>query len=424
MTWRKPHYAWIVTAVTFLTVLVGAGVRSSPGVLIIPLENEFHWSLATISFAVSINLFLYGLIGPFAAAAMNSFGMRRTVVWALAIIATGVVATIFMQQSWQFVLLWGILVGSGTGFTANILGATVATRWFTARRGMVMGLLTSGAAAGQMLFLPLLASIASNYGWRAMALTIAGIVFCLAPVTALLMRDRPEDMGIPPYGEREFRKAAPPSGGNPVRAAFATLLIGVRTRDFWLLAGSFFICGASTNGLIGTHLIPACVDHGITEVMGASLLASMAMFNFIGATGSGWLSDRIDSRVLLAVYYGLRGLSLIYLPFSFVSFYGLSLFAVFYGLDWIATVAPTVRLTANAFGKERTGMMYGWLMTSHQLGGASAAFVAGVLRMDLGTYLEAFMLSGLLCLIAAAMVLFIGRDRPAREPNAVVPVAS
>ena len=410
--WNKLHYAWVVAGVTFLTLLVGAGIRASPGVLVVPLENEFHWSRATISFAVGVNICLYGLIGPFAAALMDRFGVRRTVLAALTLIAFGVAATPLMQQSWQFVVLWGLLVGSGTGFAANVLAATVASRWFTARRGLVIGLLTSAAATGQVIFLPALASIATTYGWRPMALAVACVALALLPLVAIFMRDRPEDMGLSPYGEPPGAKAPIPPAGNPVFVTFRALGLGLRSRDFWLLAGSYFICGASTNGLIGTHLIPACVDNGITEVAGASLLATMAIFNFIGVAGSGWLSDRVDSRVLLSVYYGLRGLSLLYLPYSFVSFYGLSLFVVFYGLDWLATVPPTVRLASNAFGKEKTGIMYGWIFAFHQIGGAAAAYLGGVLRMDLGTYLQAFVIAGLLCFIAAIMVLFIGRERP------------
>jgi sugar phosphate permease len=413
--WQKLHYAWIVAAVTFATLLVGAGIRSSPGILVVPLENEFHWSLATISFAISVNLLLYGLMGPFAAAMMNSFGIRRTMLAALASMCIGVAVTPLMRQSWQFVLLWGFLVGAGAGFTANVLAATVATRWFKAKRGVVVGLLASATAAGQLLFLPLLANIATSFGWRWMALTVASAALCLIPLVALFMRDRPEDIGLTAYGQLSGEEAAAPSKSNPVRAALSGLGVGLRSRDFWLLGGSFFVCGASTNGLIGTHLISACVDHDIPATTGAGLLASMAIFNLIGTTGSGWLSDRVDNRILLAVYYGLRGLSLLYLPYSFVSFYGLSLFAIFYGLDWLATVPPTVRLTAQTFGTENTGIMYGWLGAAHQLGGATAAFMAGILRMDLGSYLEAFVLSGLMCLVAALMVLFIGFDR--KEPQ-------
>ncbi len=412
---NKLHYAWIVLGVTFVSLLVAAGVRASPGILVVPLEEEFGWSRATISFAVGVNLFLYGMIGPFAAATMDRFGLRRTMASALVLIATGVALTPLMHQSWQLVLLWGIVVGAGSGVIANVLAATVAARWFTTHRGLVVGVLSAAAAAGQLMFLPLLATIVARSGWRAMALCVAAAALVIIPLVLALMRDRPADLGLSPYGEPPgARPAAATAQQNPVRAALRALAMGLRSRDFLLLAGSFFICGASTNGLIGTHLIPACIDHGIPEVTGASMLAGMAIFNFIGTTGSGWLSDRIDNRVLLAIYYGLRGLSLIYLPFSFVSFYGLSLFAVFYGLDWIATVPPTVRLAANTFGKEKTGIMFGWIFASHQVGSAAAAFLGGVLRMDFGTYLQAFIIAGALCLVAAVMVLFIGISRSGR----------
>jgi sugar phosphate permease len=312
------------------------------------------------------------------------------------------------------------MIGLGIGFVANVMAAIVATRWFVEKRGTVLGILTSATAAGQLLFLPPLAIIAATWGWRAMALTLAAAVLALIPLVFWLMRDRPEDIGIKAYGEpADARPNAPPATGNPIRNAFAALFTGLRRRDFYLLAGTFFICGASTNGLIGTHLVPACIDNGIPEVMAASLLASMAIFNFIGATGSGWLSDRVDCRILLCVYYGLRGLSLMFLPFSFDTFYTLSLFAVFYGLDWIATVPPTVKLIGQSFGREKTAVMYGWITCCHQFGGASAAFFGGVLRVNFDTYMHAFMISGMLCLIAAVLALFIGYNRPAPVKPAV-----
>ena len=334
---------------------------------------------------------------------------------ALALIGIGVALTPLMRESWQLIVLWGLLVGAGTGTIANVLAAAVASRWFTVQRGLVIGVLTSSAAAGQLIFLPTFAAIVESYGWRPVVLTLAAIALIIFPVVAILMRDRPEDVGLMPDGASETAKSPTVHAGNPLRNAFKALAFGLRKRDFWLLAGSFFVCGASTNGLIGTHLIPACLDNGITEFTGASLLAAMGVFNFFGTTGSGWFSDRVDNRILLAVYYGLRGLSLMYLPFSFVSFYGLSLFAVFYGLDWIATVPPTVRLTANSFGAEKVGIIYGWIFASHQLESATAAFLGGVLRMDLGTYLQAFVLAGLLCICAAVMVMFIGIDSKAQK---------
>ena len=418
---RKLHYAWIVAAVTFFVLLVAAAIRSTPGLLLVPLETEFQWSRATISFAVGVNILLYGLIGPFAAALMERFGVRRIMLGAITAIGVGVALTPLMQHSWHLVVLWGFIVGSGVGFTANVLAATIAARWFTERRGLVMGLLTSSVAAGQLLFLPTLAAIISNYGWRAMSIVLAIIAFALLIPVAKWMRERPEDVGLTSYGEEPGTHVEPRKSGNPVRVAFAALGVGLRSRDGWLLAGSFFVCGASTNGLIGTHLIAACTDKGITEVAAASMLGMMAIFNFAGATGSGWLSDRMDNRVLLAVYYGLRGLSLVFLPFSFDSFYTLGLFVMFYGLDWIATVPPTVRLTANTFGKENTGLMFGWISAAHQLGGASAAYLGGVLRVDLGTYTQAFIISGVLCFVAAALVMCIGRSR---APVETVPLAA
>jgi sugar phosphate permease len=418
---RKFHYGWVVVGVTFLAIVISAGVRATPGVLMVPLESEFGWSRATISFAVAVSLVLYGLIGPFAASFMERFGVRRTMLAGLSLLAVGVTLTTMMRQSWQLVLLWGFVVGSGAGVIANVLSAIIAARWFTARRGLVVGLLTGGMAAGQLVFLPSFAAITTHFGWRATMLTAAAVAVIVIPIVALLMRERPADLGLAPYGEAGGPKPVPPPPqGNPFALALRTLGEAAGTRAFWLLAGSFFCCGASTNGLIATHLIPACLDNGIPEVTGAGLLAAMGMFNMVGTTGSGWLSDRVDNRVLLAIYYTLRGLSLLYLPFSFVSFYGLGLFAAFYGLDWIATVPPTVRLSVNAFGKEKSGIIYGWIFASHQIGSAAAAYVAGLMRADLGSYLQAFMLSGLLCFLAAAMVMFIGVDwrrrRTAAQP--------
>jgi len=406
------HYAWIVVGVTFVTLLVAAGLRATPGVLIVPLETEFGWSRATISFAVGVNIFLYGLIGPFAAAVMDRFGIRRTMLLALALIAVGVALTPLMTQPWQLVLLWGVVVGVGSGATALVLGATVVSRWFAVNRGLIMGILTASTATGQLIFLPFLASLASHYGWRSVSLTVAAVAIALLPVVALLMRDRPADLGLAPFGAPVGAIAAPQRHGNPAATALLALRDGLRSRDFWLLAGSFFVCGASTNGLIGTHLIPACLDHGIPEVTGATLLAAMGVFDLVGTTASGWLSDRVSNRALLAWYYGLRGLSLLYLPYAFdLSFYGLSLFAMFYGLDWIATVPPTVRLAAQAFGAARGPIMFGWIGAAHQLGAAAAAFAAGMIRVELGAYTAAFMASGLLCLSAAVMVMLIGRGR-------------
>jgi len=416
LAWGRVHYAWIIAAVTFLVIVITAGVRAAPGVLIVPLEQEFHWSRATISFAVGVNLLLYGAIGPFAAALMDRFGVRLVMSLAVCSTALAVAASPLMHEPWQLVLLWGVVVGISCGFIGAYLAAFIAARWFRARQGLVIGILTAGNAAGQLIFLPAMASLVEAFGWRVMAMTLAAAVTVLIPVLLLWMREAPGAVGLAPYGATLDHRPSRQIAANPFTAPFIALWEGARTRDFWLLTGGYFVCGASTNGLIGTHLIPACVDHGLTEVVGAGLLAMTGVFAFAGGTMSGWLADRYDNRVLLAWYYGLRGLSLMYLPFAFdMSFYGLTLFSMFYGLDWIASVPPTIRLLTRVVGVERTGMMVAWITVIHQVGGAAAAFLGGVLRISFGTYLEAFMLSGLMCIIAALMVLFIGVGRKGRD---------
>jgi sugar phosphate permease len=410
----RVHYAWIVAAVTFVVLLSAAGIRSAPGVMIIPLEREFGWSRATISLAVSVNLLLFGMFGPFAAALMDRFGVRRVMLASLGLVASGVGLTAVMRAPWQLVLLWGVVVGVGTGTTALVLGAYIANRWFAERRGLVVGVLTASTATGQLIFLPMLASAVVAHGWRTAVLIVAGVALAMVPIVAVFMRDEPADVGLRPFGARPdaLPAGALPAGmaGNPAAAAFAALARGFRSRDFWLLAGSFYICGASTNGLIGTHLIPASMEHGIPEVTAASLLAAMGVFDLVGTTVSGWLTDRWDGRYLLCWYYGLRGLSLLFLPYALgTRFLGLAAFAVFYGLDWVATVPPTVRLTADIYGKRNVGLMYGWISAAHQLGAATAAFGAGATRAWLGSYQTAFMTSGLLCLLAAGLVIRIGQ---------------
>jgi MFS family permease len=382
-----------------------AGFRATPGILIVPLQNEFGWNRAVISFAVFINLLLFGLTGPFAAALMNRFGIRAVTVGALGTVATGALLTTVMTAPWQLYLLWGVVVGLGTGCMASVLAATVANRWFVQRRGLVLGALT----------------LAQNRGWRSAAITVAIGALVVVPLVALFLRNRPADLGLRAYGSTEADTGAL-AVGSPIRNAFRGLGLGVRSRDFWLLAGSFFICGASTNGLIGTHLIPASMDHGMAEVTAASLLALIGIFDVIGTLVSGILTDRFDSRWLLFWYYGLRGLSLLFLPYAFgTAYFGLILFIVFYGLDWVATVPPTVQLARKLFGQQNFAIVYGWIFAAHQLGAASIAFAAGAVRTFFGDYQLAFMSSGLLCLIAAGLVLRIARTRPAEGPGLPAP---
>jgi sugar phosphate permease len=406
------HYGWVVVAVTFLVLMAGAGIRATPGVLIVPLEHEFGWSRATLSAAVSLGLLLYGLMGPFCAAIAQGIGIRRTMGFAMIVLAAAVGLATRIQEPWQLVLLWGVFVGTGTGMVATVLGAVVVSRWFSTRRGVVLGALTASTATGQLVFLPILARLAEGVGWRSALWLVGAAAAATVPLSALLIRERPADMGLRPYGAADGEIEAAPPRGNPAARAVEVLRRGTRSRDFWLLAGTFFVCGASTNGLVGTHLIPACVDHGIPEVRAAGLLAMMGIFDLAGTTLSGWLSDRWDARWLLFAYYSLRGLSLLWLPQALVEQgAGLSAFTVFYGLDWIATVPPTVKLATEAFGRDDGPVVFGWVMASHQVGAGAAALGAGLIRTGFGDYRLAFLLSGGLCLAAAMLALAIGRGR-------------
>jgi len=422
---RDIHYGWVVVAVTFFTLLCGAAAMGTPGVLIVPLEQEFGWSDAQISSALALRLMLFGLFGPFAAAFMNRYGVRRVIIAAMALVSAGYLISLGMTQVWQLVLLWGVVVGVGTGLTAMVLAATVATRWFNHRRGLVMGMLAASNATGQLVFLPLIAHLTTNYGWRMTLVFVACMLAVVALLASLFMRDRPSDLNLPVYGESKI--TPPPAQGVGLLSLLMSPLIvlkeAARVPIFWVLFATFFVCGCSTNGLIQTHFVTLCHDYGSAATAAASVLAMMGIFDFAGTIGSGWLSDRFDNRWLLFWYYGLRGLSLLYLPFTDFSFYGLSLFAVFYGLDWIATVPPTVKLTASRFGPEKAGMVFGWVFAGHQIGAASAAFGAGLIRTEYNTYLPAFFAAGALCIIAAALVLMV-RKSTHKDVGVAAPVPS
>lgn len=383
-----------------------------PGILIVPLEKEFGWDRSAISFAVSVNLLLYGLVGPFAAGLMNRFGIKRIMVFALGLLISGILLTTIMRANWELVALWGVMVGFGSGMAALVLGATVVNRWFISHRGLLMGILTASTATGQIIFLPFLASLTEQEGWRNAVYAVASILGILLPTVFFLMKDSPKQSGLLPYGAKSEEEGVLPVSGNPFMEAINALKVGLRSRNFWLLAGSFFVCGASTNGLVGTHLVPACSDHGIPEVRAAGLLALMGIFDLIGTVGSGWLSDRVNNKILLFMYYGLRGISLLLLPQAFdPESNKLSIFAVFYGLDWIATVPPTVALTAKIFGREKVGLMFGWVVAFHQIGAAVAAFGAGYIRTVQGEYDLAFMFAGALCVITALGIFAVSTEK-------------
>jgi MFS family permease len=418
------HYAWVVVAITFVILLVSAGVRAVPAVLMLPLEQEFGWLRTTTSAALSVNILLYGITGPFAGSLMARIGVRRVVLSALALLASGVAVAPLLRERWQLVALWGLGIGVGTGLLAMVLAATVVNRWFVARRGTVLGILTASGSTGQLVFLPMLAHATARFGWRAAVLIVAAIVAALIPLTAWLLRESPEGMGLRAYGAPA--DDPPAAGASTARhergeslGALAVLRSAATTRNFWVLCIAFFVCGASTNGLIGAHLIPAAHDHGIPEVRAASLLALMGLCDLVGTTAAGWMSDRWDSRWLLAAYYGLRGLSLLFLPYALAGAEpSLVLFAVWYGLDWIATVPPTLRLANEAFGRTRAPIVFGWIAGGHQLGAASIALGAGALRVSSGRYDWAFFGAG-----AAALSLAFRREQEA-APSSGLPLAA
>jgi MFS family permease len=407
---RGIHYGWAVVAVAFLTMLATSAAMGMPGVLLLPLKNEFGWDLGAISGALALRLLLFGLVAPFAAALMQRYGMRAVVGTALCMIVLGLALATQMTALWELWVTWGIMLGLSTGVTANVLGATVANRWFTKRRGLVIGMLSASSATGQLLFLPVAAWLSIHMGWRLAMVPAALLCLLCLILVVLVVRDHPGELALASYGETEI--VAVPSrraGGNVLKLSFAALTNAAGNRTFWILFGSFFVCGLSTNGLVQNHFIPLCHDFGMDAVAASGVLALMGACDFVGTIGSGWLSDRFDNRWLLFWYYGLRGLSLMALPYSSFSFYGLSLFAVFYGLDWIATVPPTVKLTAQAFGRERAPLVFGWIFTAHQMGAAVAAFGAGVTRDVLASYLPAFAAAGVACVLAAMAVIMIRR---------------
>jgi MFS family permease len=412
-TTRRLHPAWWAAAATFLALLGAAGFRSTPGVMVGPLSAEFGWSIGTISLALSVNLALFGLTAPFAAALMERFGVRPVVATALVLVAAGSGLTVFMTASWQLVLLWGVIVGLGTGSMALALVATVVGRWFVARRGLVSGVLTAANATGQLIFLPVVAHVVQTDGWRSAALAVSGTALVVAPIVLLLLRERPADVGELPYGGTEADVVAPQRSG-AARLALGSLVRAARHRTFWLLVGGFFVCGATTNGLVQSHFVPAAHDHGMPATTAASLLALVGVFDLVGTIGSGWLTDRVDPRLLLGAYYALRGVSLALLvPLFGADINGSILaFVVFYGLDWVATVPPTMALAREAFGASAP-VVFGWVFASHQLGAACAALAAGVTRDALGSYDAAWYGGAVLCAVGAVLSLSIRRSRPA-----------
>ena len=413
---KKVHYSWVVLAVTFCAIIVAGIVRSSSGVFIEPFEVEFGWDRPVISFAFATCLFLYGFSGPFMAAFVDVFGLKRMMLYSMLILAIGLALTFVMQEEWQLILIWGVMIGIGSGLFLTVLSTQVANRWFHKKRGLAVGILTAATATGQLVLLPVLATLIQNYTWRHATGLILVLSVIMFVAIALLMRSTPKEMGLLPYGQ-DSEVAAETSiekGRNPFKMAIQALFEGLRVKEFWLLAGSFFICGLSTSGLIGTHFISYCLSFGIPLVIAASMMSFMGIFDLIGTTLSGWLSDRFDNRWLLFWYYALRGVSLIFLPFALSqgSYIWLIIFSIFYGLDWIATVPPTIGLTRREFGIEKSAMMYGWIVAAHQVGAGVAAFGGGLLYKFYGSYMLAFIMAGMLCVVASLFVIVMKKHNP------------
>lgn len=417
---RGIHYAWIVAAITFCVMLTTSAALGLPGAFLKPLTSEMGWSTDQVSSILAFRFALFGLMAPFSAILMARFGVRNVVCAALALIAGGMALATVSTQIWQLFVAWGLMLGIGSGLTALVLAALVANRWFTARRGLVIGVLTASSATGQLAFLPVAAWLIEHMGWRVAVLPVLVACGALAVVVLGFMRGRPADVGLAPYGEVPAAVAEAPAPAAPMSwsGPFVVLRDAARTQTFWILAGTFFICGLSTNGLIQTHFIALCADFGMSAVPAASALAMMGAFDFVGTIMSGWLSDRYDSRKLLFWYYALRGLSLFWLPHSEFTLYGLSVFAMFYGLDWIATVPPTIKLAGSTFGRERAPMVFGWIFAAHQIGAATAAFGAGLSRTLWLTYSPALYVAGSACLVAALLALMVRRKTPQATPQA------
>ncbi|MEY4040330.1 MAG: hypothetical protein RLZZ52_1198 [Actinomycetota bacterium] len=415
---RRIHPAWIVAGVGFLALLGAAGFRAAPTVMMVPLEEEFGWSRTTISIAIGVNILLYGLTAPFAAALMSRFGLRKVTTFALLMIAAGSALSIFVTNPFMLIMTWGLLIGLGTGSMALVFAATITNTWFFARRGLVSGILSAASATGQLIFLPVLATLVGTSGWRTASLVVAVCSLAVVPLILLFMRNKPSDLGVRRFGESEAlaeqiaeEDALQPAPGNPAKYAITVLFEATKTKTFWALAVGFAICGATTNGLIGVHFVPSAHDHGMPTATAASLLAVVGIFDVFGTIASGWLTDRVNPRILLGIYYFGRGISLMLLPIllSEAIHPSLIVFVVIYGLDWVATVPPTIAISNQVFGRKGP-IVFGWVFASHQVGASIASVVAGAIRDETGEYTYAWIGAAALCAVAAWVSFRIKRS--------------
>ncbi|WP_423798330.1 MFS transporter [Neobacillus sp. SAB-20_R2A] len=412
---KRIHYSWFILSITFLSIIVAGIVISSSGLFIDPFEKEFGWDRSIIALAFAISLFLYGISGPFMAALLEVIGLKKMMIVSMATLLTGIMLTFIMNQSWQLIIIWGVIMGLGASLFLTVVSPYVANHWFAKRRGLAVGILTASTATGQLILLPVLAAIIENYSWRWAIGLIMLLSFIMLIIIFIFMKNTPKDVGVLPYGlEEEIQESNKSQKENPIVIAFKGLMQAVKVKEFWLLAGSFFICGLSTTGLIGTHFVSFCISFGIPLVTAASFLSFIGIFNLVGTTVSGWLSDRFDNRWLLFWYYGLRGASLVLLPYALMegSFPLLVIFTIFCGLDWTATVPPTIGISRQIFGTNKSAIIYGWIFASHQAGAAVAAFGGGLIYRYFNTYTWAFFLAGVFCLLASLFVITIKKHVP------------
>ncbi len=421
-------FGWVVVGLSFLATLNSAGIRSALPVFINPLEAEFGWSRLSISWAGGISLLLFGVGAPLTGWLLDRFGPRWVMLVGLTLLGAGVAATTLMQELWHLILLWGLVIGIGAAGMSSVLAASIAHRWFVARRGLALGILSGASSTGQLIFIPLLMMVVVASGWRAAALIMVAVSLCMIALIGFGMRNAPSDVGLEAYGSEIEGPPGAGKGASLARSLGSTTAMrgqaapppvsirhAVKHSTFWLLCGSYFVCGGTSSGLIGLHLIPHAIERGIPQVTAAWTVGVMGAMNLVGTLLSGWLTDRMDSRKLLAAVYVLRGISLFILPYV-TNFSGLFIFAIIYGLDWFATVPPSIYLTGETFGNQSIGRIYGWIFLAHQLGAFVSAIGAGTIFDWAGRYEPAFIIGGVMGLAAAVMALSI------KSPRQIIPM--
>ncbi|WP_032793682.1 MULTISPECIES: MFS transporter [Streptomyces] len=412
---REPrfHRAWVIAVVAGAAIVTAGAFTTVPGLLVTPLHENYAWDRGQIALAASVNMILFGLTAPFAAALMDRVGIRRVVVGALLLVSAGALLTSFMSQPWQLVAYWGVLIGLGSGCLTMTFAASITADWFDKRRGLVTGALSSSSHLGQLIFLPLLAWSVDRFDWRPPVVTLAFVALAVAALVFLLLRDHPADVGAKPYGATEF-VPKPDRVPGAARRTIAVLVAALRTGPFWLLAGMFVICGASTNGIMWSNWAPAAHDHGMAVTAAASMLSLIGIFSALGAIFSGWLTDRFDPRRLLTVYFAIRALTLLALPLVFTSTVTVLMiaFVVVYGLVDVATVPPVIELSRRVYGEDGP-IVFGWANSAHQLGAGASAFLGATARDLFGTYDVVWTALSVACVVAALMALVVRAPRPA-----------